>query len=174
MQNTKTLPEQTKESRLIPALREGICVVQMVLFKEVRTLLTGRYPHFQPPVIARLAGAITNEIFGSVNEEPQFQEFRQRHHADIEQALLGLGRDLPALLPPLTDALRMQVLCDQQENKESSRILIQAAAIGLLLENRELPLPSSFITLARTLGDRHGLIVPPIEITPADTSQPLQ
>jgi hypothetical protein len=174
MQNAKINPEQTKDSRLIPALREGICVVQMVTFKEVRALLSRKYPHFPPTEIALLAGAITNELFGSVNAEPQFQEFRQRHHADIEQALLGLARDLPELAAPLTDALRMQALCDQQENRESGGILIQAAALGLLLENRDLPLPSSFIVMTRNLGDRHGLILPPSEITPEDDSHPLQ
>lgn len=159
---------------MIPALREGICVVQMVVFKELRTLLARKYPHSQETKVAMLAGAITNELFGSINEEPLFQEFCQHHRADIEQALLGIAQELPELAVPLTDALRMQVLCDHQENKESGRLLSQAAAIGLLIERRELPLPSSFMTMTRTLGDSHRLIIVPTEITPEDESGCIQ
>jgi hypothetical protein len=151
------------ESRLIPALREGICVVQMVLFKELRSLLSRKYPKRDQPAIAMLSGAITNELFGSLNMEAKFQEFRLQHRADIEQELLCLARELPSLTAPLTDALRMQALCDtaqnnNQEDKESERLLTQAAEIGLLLQDRELPLPAGFMAMARSLGDSHHLI----------------
>lgn len=164
---------------MIPVLREGVCVVQMVLYKELRTLLSRKYPERNHLAIAMLTGAITNELFGSLNMEEQFQEFRLQHRADIEQELLCLAQELPALAAPLTDALRMQALCDtaQDTNREdtaSKRLLTQAAEIGLLLSERELPLPASFMAMARSLGDSHRLITMPAEINPEDEQRPVQ
>lgn len=157
---------------MIPVLREAICVVQMVLFKELRSLLTGKYPERDALAVAMLTGAVTNELFGSLNMEEKFQDFRRQNRAAIEQELLGLALELPSLAAPLTDALRMQALCDQamDENKEESneRLLTQAAEIGLLIQERELPLPSTFMTMARALGDAHRLIIPPLEISQED------
>jgi hypothetical protein len=163
--------QKIPQSRLIPVLREGICVVQMVLFKELRALLTRKYPDRDVPSIAMLTGAVTNELFGTLNPEEKFQDFRRQNRADIEQELLGLARELPFLTAPLTDALRMLALCDLQEKQESAdntRLLTQAADIGLLLTERELPLPSTFITMARSLGDTHHLIITPVETNQDD------
>lgn len=167
--NTKK--SKKPESRLIPVLREGICVVQMVLFKELRSLLTRKYPHRDSSSIAMLTGAITNELFGTLNQEERFQNFRRQNQADIEQELLGLAHELPSLAAPLTDALRMLALCDLQEEKDSgnnTRLLAQATDIGLLIPERELPLPSTFMIMARNLGDAHHLIIAPAEIRPND------
>ena len=161
-----TKKSKIPESRLIPVLREGICVVQMVLFKELRSLLTRKYPDRDSLSIAMLTGAITNELFGTLNPEERFQDFRRQNRADIEQELLGLAQELPDLTAPLTDALRMLALCDLQEEKEegtSARILTQAADIGLLIPERELPLPSTFMIMTRNLGDAHQLIIAPTE-----------
>jgi hypothetical protein len=146
------------ESRLIPVMREGICVVQMVLFKKLRLLLKAKYPEQDALTVAMLTGAITNELFGSVNEEEKFQDFRRQMRGIIEQELLGLAQELPDLRKPLTDALRMQTLCDQMEGKEDSRILTQADEIGILIQEAELPLPSTFMAMARDLGDTNHLI----------------
>ena len=156
---------------MIPVLREGICVVQMVLFKELRSLLTRKHPDRDSSSIAMLTGAITNELFGTLNQEERFQNFRGQNRADIEQELLGLVHELPSLAAPLTDALRMLALCDLQEEKDSgnnTRLLTQAANIGLLIPERELPLPSTFMIMARNLGDAHHLIIALAEIGPDD------
>ncbi len=161
-----TKKSKIPESRLIPVLREGICVVQMVLFKELRSLLTRKYPDRDSLSIAMLTGAITNELFGTLNLEEKFQDFRRQNRAEIEQELLGLAQEFPALTAPLTDALRMLALCDLQEEKDSdnnTRLLTQAADIGLLIPERELPLPSTFMAMARSLGDAHHLIIAPAE-----------
>jgi len=163
-----TKQQNTPGSRLIHVLREGICVVQMVLFKEVRALLGRKYPARDPLPLAMLTGAITNELFGTLNREKKFEDFRRQNRADIEQELLSLARELPALTAPLTDALRMQALCDNREEKDSAKILNQAAEIGLLLPDRELPLPSTFMSMARTLGATHQLIIAPTEISQED------
>lgn len=159
---------------MIPVLREAICVVQMVLFKELRSLLAQKYPERDALSVAMLTGAVTNELFGSLNMEEKFQDFRRRNRAAIEQELLGLAMELPGLVAPLTDALRMQVLCDQAAGNTADgkignqSILTQAAEIGLLIRDRELPLPSTFMTMARALGDAHGLIIAPVETSQED------
>lgn len=166
--------QKIPESRLISVLREGICVVQMVLFKEVRALLGRKYPTRDPLPLAMLTGAITNELFGTLNREKKIDDFRRQNRADIEQELLSLARDLPDLTEPLTDALRMQALCDNSEEKDSAKILNQAAEIGLLLTDRELPLPSTFMTMARSLGAAHRLIIAPTEISQEDNQTLVQ
>lgn len=152
-------------SRLIPVLREGICVVQMVLFKELRSLLTRKHPDRDSLFIAMLTGAITNELFGTLNMEEKFQDFRRRNRADIEQQLLSLAQELPTLTAALTDTLRIQTLCDNREDKDGAKLLHHAAEIGLLLQERELPLPSTFMTMVRSLGDAHQLIISPAAIS---------
>lgn len=164
----------TPGTRLIPIMREGICVVQMILFKELRTLLTRKYPALDAQSVAMLTGAVTNELFGSLNTEKEFEEFRRQNRAAIEQELLSLAQELPDLAAPLTDALRMQALCDQalgaDEEKVTTneRLLTHAAEIGLLIRERELPLPSTFMIMVRTLGDAHHLLIPPSEISSED------
>jgi hypothetical protein len=172
-----TEQSRNPESRLIPVLREGICVVQMILFKELRSLLTRKHPDRDSLSIAMLSGAITNELFGTINLEEKFQDFRKQNRADIEQGLLNLAQELPTLTAPLTDALRIQALCDHQEEmdpNETTRILAQAVEIGLLITERELPLPSTFMTMTRSLGDTHQLIIPPAQIYPDDDQGPVQ
>ena len=139
-------------------------MVQMVLYKELRSLLTRKHPDLDSLSIAMLTGAITNELFGTLNLEEKFQDFRRQNRAEIEQEMLGLARELPSLTAPLTDALRMLALCDLQEKKEcgnNTRLLTQAADIGLLAPERELPLPSTFMAMTRSLGDAHHLIIAP-------------
>lgn len=146
-------------------------MVQMVLFKELRSLLTRKHPDRDSLSIAMLTGAITNELFGTLNLEEKFQDFRRQNRAEIEQELFGLARELPSLTAPLTDALRMLALCDLQEKKEcgnNTRLLTQATDIGLLEPERELPLPSTFMAMARSLGDAHHLIIAPAEIAQDD------
>ncbi|MBU4234836.1 MAG: hypothetical protein KKB91_06760 [Proteobacteria bacterium] len=161
-------------SRLLPVLREGICVVQMVLFKELRSLLTSKLTCQDSLSVSMLTGAITNELFGTLNSEEIFQEFRRKNRTDIEQELLSLARELPALRAPLTDALRIQTLCDNMEDKDSAKLLNHAAEIGLLIQERELPLPSTFMTMARSLGDAHQLIITPVEISQEDDKRLVQ
>ncbi len=161
-------------SRLIPVLREGICVVQMVLFKELRSLLTSKHPDRDSLSVSMLTGAITNELFGSLNREEKFQDFRRKNRADIEQELFSLAQKLPSLAAALTDALRIQALCDNMEDKDSTKLLNHAAEIGLLIQDRELPLPSIFMTMVRSLGDTHQLIIAPTAISQEDDQSLIQ
>jgi hypothetical protein len=155
-----------KNSQLLAALREAVGVVQMVLFKEIRARIAKKKPHAEPSNISGLAGAITNEVFGTQNPDSKFVRFRAENLGKIEQELLALKDELPELCIEITDALRIQTLCDRQEGNDSSQTLVRAKEFGFLMEDRDVPLPSSFMVLARALGERHNIIIPPAQITP--------
>ncbi len=160
--------ETPKKSQLLTVLQEGVGLVQMILFKELRTLLGGKYTDKDIIYLSMLAGAITNEVFGTENPEKKFQDFKEENKALIEQELLSLAEDLPNLKPNITDALRVQALCDNQMGIDSTTDLVKADELGLLEEGRDIPLPSTFMTMIRKLGEKHGLIIPPVLITPEE------
>jgi hypothetical protein len=155
-----------KKSQLIASLREGVAVVQMVLFKEIKARLIKKQLSKDQTSLSMLAGSITNEVFGNQNPEKKFVTFRQDNMVEIEQEILSLKTDMPKLCAKVTDALRIQTLCDRQEGEDSSETLISAKESGFLIEEREVPLPSTFMTIVRLLGEEHNLIVPPTQITP--------
>lgn len=160
--------EDKRPSRLVPVLREGVAVIQMIFFKELRTHLQAAHPDKEQKLLSLLAGAITNELFGTANPEPPFARFLDEQRTVIEQEMLGLCVHLAHLRRHLTDALRIQALCDNQEGLQQSSGLIIADKLGMLLKDREIPLPSTFMTMARELGAQHQLIIPPAEISAAE------
>lgn len=169
MSETDTSQSRTENrSRLIGALREGVGLVQMVFFKEIRALLKKNHLDMDDEKQLMLAGAITNELFGTPNPEPRFVAFRQEHQSIIEKEMGGLAAQLPHLRTYLTDALRVQALCDNQEGLEDPGVLRAAEALGLLVKDRNLPLPSAFMTLVRGLGEQYQLIIAPDMISPED------
>lgn len=155
-----------KKSQLISVLREGVSLVQMVLFKEVRAILIKKMAGEEPSRISMLAGATTNEVFGTPNPEERFVTFREKNWGTIEQILLSLKDDIPTICPEVSDALRVQALCDHQTGEESGETLVRAKTYGILVEDRDIPLPSVFMTTVRELGKKHNLISPPMEISP--------
>ncbi len=157
---------ERKNSQLIAALREAVSVVQMILFKEIRNNIQNKAYNLDKSQLSMLAGAITNEVFGTQNPEKKFADFRNENWGIIEQELLSLRTELPFLCRHITDALRTQVLCDDQEGDDSSTTLIRAKEYGILIEDRDIPLPSTFMTIIRELGKQHNLIVPPLQISP--------
>ncbi len=159
------------ENRLVTALREGVGVVQMLLYKELKERLKRENPRREEAEISMLAGAVTGEVFAAKNPEEKFVSFRKNHRAEIEQELLGLKQNIPQLIAVVTDALRIQVLCDYHENKESSALLQQAKNYGFLIGDREIPLPSAFMTSIRELGKRYNLVIPPVEINKEKESE---
>ncbi len=154
---------EKKNSRLIPVLREGVAVIQMVFFKELKGIISKNHPDLDTTSQTMLTGAITNELFGTSNPEEKFQNFQKQHRGDIEQELLNLSSKLPHLIAPLTDALRVQTVCDNQEGIDSTHILKQADSCNILSADREIPLPSAFMATVRALGGEHNLLIPPVE-----------
>jgi len=164
MTEEKTL----QKSELIVVLREGVSVVQMVLFKELRILFAEKHQDKDITYRSMLAGAIINKLFGMENPEEKFQEFNTKNRGVIEQELLSLPEQVPQLQTNITDALRVQTLCDTQEGEDATHVLQQAEELGILIKDRELPLPSTFMTLVRMLGEKNGLTFAPSQITPED------
>jgi len=75
---------------------------------------------------------------------------------------------LPQLCLYITDALRVQTLCDKQEGIEDPGVLQTAESLGMLVKDRNIPLPSAFMTLVRGLGEQYQLIIAPVQISPED------
>lgn len=148
------------ESKLVPILREGIEIVKVIFFKELRDHLRHR-PAWGNDFVMRLTAAVVNEVFGVQNQEAAFQEFVQTNRQTIAEVLATVGTDLAPLRIPLTDALRTMVLCDHQEGRDTSDLLKRAQENGILLVDRDLPLPNHFIDLVRRLGTALGILQPP-------------
>ena len=140
----------------------------MILFKELRKLYGDRYREKETAERSMLVGAVINALFGMENPEAKFQQFNRTNKAIIEQELVGFASQFPDLLPYLTDALRVQALCDHQQGGDSTPALKQAAELGILVVDRDVPLPSVFMTRVRGLGERHGLTVAPVQIDPQE------
>lgn len=149
------------ESKLVPVLREGIDVIKMVLFKKLKKHLTQKYPGQKASDINMLAGAIINEVFGTPNQDEPFASFLVRHQARIEQELGELASEFPEMRRPLTDALRVQFLCDHQEGVDSSSTLTHAKELDILMIERDAPLPGQFMGLVRKLGGSFELLTQP-------------
>jgi hypothetical protein len=155
--------EQGFESRLLPILREGVDVVKMVFFLRLRGVLGRDSSIVEPTVIPRLAGAVINELFGTPNPDPDFAAFRIEHAEIIEKVLNDIPATMQEMCIPLSDALRVVVLCDHQESGcDGSAVLSRAQDLGVLLTDRDLPLPHRFLDLVRRLGKAHGLVMPPV------------
>lgn len=149
------------EGKLVPILREGIEIVKVVFFKELRDLLRRRQAGWDNKYVVRVTAAVVNDLFGVRNEESVFMEFVERNRQAINEVRAMVGTELQTLRIPLTDALRTAVLCDFQEGLDTSPLLQQAQECGILLADRDLPLPNHFIDLVRRLGTAKGILQPP-------------
>lgn len=143
------------EQKLIPVLRDGIHIIKMVLFKMLRSGLEARHPSWAQADIGRLAGAVINGLFGTPNREEPFLSFAKSHAALIDEEIGRIASEFPEMRIPITDALRVQFLCDSREGCDNEAALVRARDLGILILEREVPLPDHFMTLARRLGEAH-------------------
>jgi len=160
---TENLEESKEfESNLLPILREGIDVVKMILFKELKDHFVSRYPD-RSSEAPRLAGAVLNVFFGTVSPDPAYAAFMEQNQAMIDTVIAEFPSRFEKFLIPLTDALRMQFLCDSREGiDDSADFLAVCKERGVLLDDRDLPLPHNFLFLVRRLGSAYGLIIAPV------------
>ncbi len=160
------------ESNLIPVMREGVEVVKMICFRKISLSLTERYPQQDKKYCSMLTGAVINKIFNTPNNQEPFTSFCADNRDIIETEIKDLAVNLEEMRIPLTDALRMQVLCDKMDNIEDDQTLKLAKDAGILIEGRELPLPHDFMEMVRRIGKSLGLIIPPLptEAATTDTS----
>ena len=134
-------------------------------------MLAEKHPDHENAFIAKLAGALINAIFGAPTHEEPFAFFARNHATLIAHEKTKVGEMLAELRIPLTDALRIQSLCDHQEGQGSTATLQQAQELGILLTDRDLPLPHRFIEQVRRLGSTFGLLLPP-QPDPVGTATP--
>jgi hypothetical protein len=148
------------DNRVIPVMREAVLTVQMVLFGVLRERLAERYGSWPADSYSRLIGCLINDIFGTPAREEEAVRFARKHMDLVEEELRRLAGTVPELLPILTDALRMQTLCDHEERVNSLPTLLRARAVGILQEERNMPMPSTFMIAVRRLGAEYGLVNP--------------
>ena len=152
------------DAKIIPVMREAITTVQMILFQRLKESISQRYSENSAysgqseEDNIRLAGAVVNNLYGSDALDPQVNLFARNHRELIEEELRQLSLQMAELIPHITDSLRMQTLCDNHEGVHSIPCLLLAKELGLLNEERELPLPSTFMLSVRKLGAESGLV----------------
>ncbi|MCI5141787.1 MAG: hypothetical protein D3909_08695 [Candidatus Electrothrix sp. ATG1] len=132
----------------------------MVLFQRLKESISKRYSDYAEEDKIRLAGAVVNNLYGSEAADPQVSLFARNHRELIEEELRGLSNQVAELIPHITDSLRMQTLCDNHKGVHSIPCLLLAKELGILDEERELPLPSTFMLSIRKLGATSGLVKP--------------
>lgn len=152
--------------KLLPILREGVDVIKMVIFKHLKEHVRRSRPMMPPDEALRLTGAAVNELFGHMPAEEPHLSFALRHAERIQRLLREIPVNLAPLMAPITDALRMQCLCDRLEGKDSTNVLKQAQKLDILVLEREVPLPASFMSLVRSWGVASGILT---ASTPAST-----
>jgi hypothetical protein len=152
------------ERKFIPSLREGVEVVKMIFFKKLKDYLVSEYPGEEKIYYGMLAGAIINELFGIENSDPKFVDFARANRERINDEFSRLGRQFADLRILLTDALRIHFLCNHQEGlvDGNEEILAGARDCGILLTERDVPLPKGFMQLVYQVGKSYGLIVPQV------------
>jgi hypothetical protein len=148
------------DNRVLPVMREAVAAVQLVLFARLKKMFGESCGEWPPEDCRRLAGCVVNDLFASPATDRESERFPAQHRDRVEQELRNLAAGVPDLLPLLTDALRMQVMCDHEQGLNSLTTLLRARALGILQEDRSLPLPSTFMLAVRRLGTEHGLFQP--------------
>jgi len=152
--------EERLDSRIVPVMREAVGTVQLVLFGQLKEKLVEEYPDWAPDEFSRLVGCIVSDLFGTPAGDRETREFARKNIDLVEKELRAMAGNLPDMVPYLTDALRMQTLCDHEEGINSLPTLLRARAVGLLQEERTIPMPSTFMLAVRQLGSEHGLLEP--------------
>ena len=147
------------ESKLVPIMREGVDIIKMELFRQLKARLSTIYNSREPSYIGKLSGAVINELFATTNEEKSFAKFAEENRALIKEEIENVATELKELRIPLTDAMRVHVICDYQEGIDSSSILGQAQELGILIVEQEMPLPKNFLNMVRKLGKSLSLLV---------------
>lgn len=150
------------DSKLIPVIREGVNVVKMIFFRQLLNRLQDKYIDRDPAFASRLTGAVVNELFGTPNQEEPHASFASLNRMLIETELKLIATEMEEMRIPLTDGLRSQFLCDSQEGFMNKQPLTRAKELGILLVDRDLPLPHHFMSLVRNLGESSGILIRPV------------
>ncbi|SHI52327.1 hypothetical protein SAMN02745216_00073 [Desulfatibacillum alkenivorans DSM 16219] len=155
---------QEVDNKLVPVLTEAVGVVKMAVFKKLKEHFSKNYPDWEDAFANMMAGAIINDLFCTPNLDPHFVDFVRTNRPVIAQYVRSLAthEDFTPLLPHITDALRVSFMCDHNQGTDTSFILTRALQMGILMEERTIPLPRHFIDSVKILGDSLGLVSPPV------------
>jgi hypothetical protein len=153
---------ETIERKLVPSLREGVDIVRMIFFKKMKEHLTEKYPNEDTRYPGMLAGAILNELFNTRNPDESYAAFATANKEVIDREITCAAQQFPDLCIPLTDALRIHFLCNHQEGiiENNEEILSKARDYGILIEERDVPLPKGFMELVHRIGVAYGILNP--------------
>lgn len=155
------------EPQIVPTLREGIDIIKMVLFRELKPLLQSRCEKKEPHYADRLTGAVINDLFGVSFVGEVVEDFAQKNQKAVETASKLIATDLEHLKIPLTDALRIQFLCDSHEGIDSTSVLKRAQQKNILIAERDAPMPGAFMNIVRSFGRAYGILENELPAPPA-------
>lgn len=144
--------------KIVPVMREAIMMVQMILYRRLKEDVQKRYQDWSDQEKKWLSGAVVNNLFGTEAADPEVNTFARKNREIIELELRDLKDRVADLIPHLTDALRMQTICDNHEGIHSIPCLLLAKELGLFDQDRVLPMPSTFMIAVRKIGAEYGLV----------------
>lgn len=157
----KAAPEAAA-GRLLPILQEGIEVCKMVFYRQLSACIGTRRPEQPPAFPGQLAGAVLNDLFTVPADLPEpTAAFMADHRELIDRERQAFISEQPEMKIVLTDTLRMQTICDLMAGRPDPGLLQRAETAGVLMAERAMPMPHTFIDMARRLGKAHGLLTPP-------------
>jgi len=148
------------EPQLVPTLREGIDVIKMVLYRELKSLLISRHRHRGPDYVNHLTGAVVNDLFGITHPGAAAETFSRTNRDAVKRTSRMISTELDHLRIPLTDALRIQFLCDSHEGVDSAVVLEKAERLEILIVEKDVPLPGAFMSISRSFGRAYGILDP--------------
>ena len=152
------------ERKIVPAIREGIELVMMIVFMKLRERNAKVFPDRDEVFHSMLAAATLNRIFGSQSKDEKVRSFVAQNDKEIKREVDTFRQNFDELRIMVTDALRMQFVCDEVEGigstEENRAVLENAAKKGILMTERDAPLPKGFMNLVYRVGLAHGLIKP--------------
>lgn len=112
------------DNRLLPLMREAVLMVRMLLHRQLLQDFAAQRPELAPEDRVRLAGALINDLFGTVPADEGVVAFAWAQRALVETAMRGLAAHSGKLRPLITDALRMHCICDGQEGVNTTASLL--------------------------------------------------
>ena len=159
----------TFEPQLVPSLREGVDIIKMVLYRELKSLLMAKHSDRGPIYVNQLTGVVVNDLFGIPASDTDMEFFSRENQDALKKASRMIPTELDHLRIPLTDALRIQFLCDSHEGIDSAAVLEKTATKDILIVERDVPLPGAFMSIVRSFGRAYG-ILDPRPMTATETS----
>ena len=152
-----------QNNRVIAPMREAVFTVWMLAHRRLVRDVVARRPELSRTDRVRLAAAALHNLFGTEPEDRAAAEFASRERPLVEAELRLLADSLGDLRPLVTDALRMHCICEEQEGRHAAACvppLLMARALGVLEEDRPLPLPSTFMSAVRVRAAVEGVVRP--------------